>query len=124
MVRIPPLHGGDRGFESHSGQIFLFIGDTCENLFMTKKYFYLEYKNKFTQDIIIKNVFDEIFIFCGDIKHEIIINNIKKDNITEDFLNLCIYYLFKYQMEDRANYKLDILKFLNKNNTIFLFSIN
>ena len=88
---------------------------------MTKKYFYLEYKNKFTQDIIIKNVFNEIFIFCGDIKHEIIINNIKKDNITEDFLNLCIYYLFKYQMEDRPNYKLDILNFLNRK--IFRFFI-
>ena len=83
---------------------------------MTKKYFYFEYKNKFTQDIIIKNLFNEIFIFCGNIKHEIIINNIKKDYITEDFLNLCIYYLFKYQMKDRPNFKLDILKFLNKKN--------
>ena len=83
---------------------------------MTKKYFYFEYKDKFTQDIIIKNLFNEIFIFFGNIKHEIIINNIKKDYITEDFLNLCIYYLFKYQMKDRPNFKLDILKFLNKKN--------
>ena len=90
---------------------------------MIKKYFYLEYKNKFTQDIIIKKFFNEIFIFCGNIKHEIIINNIKKNNITEDFLNLCIYYLFNYQMEDRPNFKLDILKFLNeKNIRFFIFN--
>ena len=32
MVRIPPLHGGDRGFESHSGHKFFEITYTYEDI--------------------------------------------------------------------------------------------